>query len=268
MNITKQFITPEIAKGYLSLNSKNRRVKDPVVIRYSNDMKAGRWKEDTAELIKIFENGEIADGQHRLHAVVKSNIPSWFHVALNVKDDVMSVLDTGSLRSASDVFKISDIKYENVTPAIITLFHLLKNRIRVGAQKFSKLTNSSLLEEYYKRSEYWQITSKTSLRLYKSFTRILAPATIGGFVAFFESIDKNDAQKFMDQLCTGSNIEHTTILLLRNKLIADKISLKKLPTDIKYAFIIKSWNSFRCPAKPPLKVLKFDSDKEYYPIAI
>jgi len=40
--ITKQLITPSIAKAYLEANINNRKVSEVTVNRYINDMKNGR----------------------------------------------------------------------------------------------------------------------------------------------------------------------------------------------------------------------------------
>jgi hypothetical protein len=109
MEIQKKLITPARASELLQSNVKNRTPKNPVVSKYARDMANGKWKNDTFELIKISRSGVILDGQHRLMAVVKANIPIYFHVVEGVDDSVFDVLDTGSNRNASDVFKINNI---------------------------------------------------------------------------------------------------------------------------------------------------------------
>ena len=49
----KELVTPSMAEKYLQSNISNRRIKEKVVVQYANDMKNGRWKDDTAEAIKI-----------------------------------------------------------------------------------------------------------------------------------------------------------------------------------------------------------------------
>jgi hypothetical protein len=78
-----------------------------VVNRYAQDILAGRWKEDTGEVIKVSKSGIVLDGQHRLYAIVKANTPIFLHIAYGIDDSVSDVLDTGSVRSASDVFKLN-----------------------------------------------------------------------------------------------------------------------------------------------------------------
>ena len=107
LEFKKELITPSRAKELLEANINNRRVKNEVVNRYAQDILAGRWKEDTGEVIKISKSGIVLDGQHRLYAIVKSNTPIFLHIAYGVDDSVSDVLDTGSVRSATDVFRLN-----------------------------------------------------------------------------------------------------------------------------------------------------------------
>lgn len=112
-------VTPKLAKEYISRNSHNRTLKADKVLLYANDILEGKWKRNTAEPIKIATSGRILDGNHRLHAVVKSNLPVHFTIATGLKEDVFDVLDTGTSRSNGDVFDIAGIKNARLVPAII-----------------------------------------------------------------------------------------------------------------------------------------------------
>lgn len=266
--IKRELITPERAKELLSINGHNRRVREPAVIRYSKDMKLGRWKENTFELIKIAPDGKILDGQHRLMAVVKAAQPIWFHIAYNVPGNVFDVLDTGSIRSGCDVFKIAGVLNESVMPSIIQQYFVLKNgkNVKENANKNNKLTNNQLLEWYHKNENFWQHVVRKAHTWYKSFAKILNPSSLGGFYAYFYSINETDAENFMNQLSTGQNIENEVVAQLRTRLMQDKMSLRKISPTVKYGLIVKAWNAYR--AKKSVKLLRFDPEKESFPTAI
>lgn len=262
----KLLVTPSIAKEYLEANKSNRRVKTPLIAQYSNDMANGRWKEDTGELIKIAKSGRILDGQHRLLAVIKSNKSIYFHFAINVPDDVFDVIDTGSSRNATDTFKVQGIKQENSIPSIISMYNLLVNGKKIGLQKNHKSTNAMLLEQYYQDEIFWQNIAKTTHTLYLSFAKILTPSMIGGFYAYLSKLNPEKAEEFITQLTTGVNIQNETITFLRNKLMQDKMSPRKMPPTLKMALIIKTWNFFIKDQR--VKLLKFDSVRDEFPVAI
>lgn len=76
-------ITPEIATEYLKHNKVNRKVRAYAVSNYARDMKDGKW-ELSPQGISFYENGDLADGQHRLLAVTRAGIPVDFYVTYDV----------------------------------------------------------------------------------------------------------------------------------------------------------------------------------------
>ena len=62
------YVTPDMAKRWLSKNTGNRPVKKAKVAQYARDMTEGRW-EITGEAVKFAQSGRLIDGQNRLHAV-------------------------------------------------------------------------------------------------------------------------------------------------------------------------------------------------------
>lgn len=267
MNVQRKLITPELAAKLLKANVKNRRPKRNVVLKYAKDMIEGRWKVDTYELIKISKTDKILDGQHRLMAVVKANIPIYFHIVYGLEDSVFDVLDTGSVRNATDVFKINGIPLDSTLPSVIGFYYNLKDGGTTKGQNVHiRKTNAELLEIYLLNPEYWQHIGHRAHSLYHSFAKILPPSHIGGFIAFFNDFNSDDSEEFMNQLCTGSNIKIEIINILRNKLITEKISVHKLNVTTKIAFIIKSWNAYRM--KINIKILKYTPSTDTFPVAI
>jgi hypothetical protein len=263
MEFKKVLITPDYARKILKTNKSNRVLRMPTILRYSKDMSNGNWKTDTAETIKISDEGNLIDGQHRLHAVIHSNQSIFFHVAYNIDRDVFKYLDTGASRSASDIFKIDGIKNAHSVTSIIQTYNRLKISGLRTLQKNQNLTNAELLDVYYENPEYWQYVCRKSDSWYDSFAKILSQSTIGGFFALFNDINKDDSENFVNQLCTGHNITNQTIELLRKRLIQEKISIKKTSPLIRNSMILKTWNLFR--KNESVKVLKFDPEKESLP---
>lgn len=237
----------------------------PVVLRYVEEMKGNRWKEDTGEMIKISKTGLVLDGQHRLYAVVKSGISINFHVIEDMDDKIFDVIDIGSKRSASDIFFIDNVKYSNVIPSTIQFYESLKyGSVSTKTQINSKHSTTKLLELYHEKHKFWDDVVKKSTLWYSNFSKILQPSTIGGMYALFSEIDEVDALNFMNQLCTGINITNNSICLLRNKLTDDRISNFKMTHHYRNAIIIRNWNYFRENVK--VSKIVYDSEKHSFPI--
>lgn len=264
MKIEKKTITPSEAKSMLEKNTNNRNCSERTVAIYANSIKKGLWKEDTFELIKISKSGRILDGQHRLKAIIKANIPINLHIAYELNDDIFDVLDTGKKRNPSDVFKINNVKNGNSLPSMIQLYFSLKNNHSIRSTGLTK-TNTELLSTYEENSIFWDMVATKSLTWYHNFSKILPPQYVGGFYAFFYEIDSENANKFMDDLANGTT-ENKSILVLRKRLVDDKVSLRKISSEIKFALIIKTWNFFRL--NKTVSCLKFDPTKEPFPTAI
>jgi hypothetical protein len=263
LEFKKELITPSRAKELLEANINNRRVKYAVVARYAQDILAGRWKQDTGEVIKVSKSGIILDGQHRLYAIAKANTPIFLHIAYGLDDSVSDVLDTGSVRNASDIFKLNHIPNDSGIPSIIQIYNLLKNNHFGSGQINNRLTNAQILEKYYENETLWQEVFRKSSSWYMSFAKILPKSFIGGFYLLLRDIDHNQAEKFMAELCTGINVSNDTMLVLRNRFMQDKMSQKKINETIKTIIMIKAWNCFISGAE--LKRLTFDAERESYP---
>lgn len=266
MEFKEQLITPTIAKQYLEANIRNRSVKMAIVLRYANEMSIGQWKRDTGETIKISKTGIILDGQHRLLALIKANVSLKFHVATGIEDSVFDVIDTGSTRNATDCFKIEGIKHGNTIPSIMSKYYLLKTFKSTSRNTNNRLTIPSLLKMYYEREAYWQDTAAQTHKWYLTFAKILKPSLIGGMYSLFYDIDADDAFEFTNQMATGQNITNNSIGFLRQKLMQDKMSQRKMSMSLKDALIIKSWNFYR--KGEDIKQLKFNTASDKFPIAI
>ena len=263
--MTKVKVTPALAKEWLRGNSNNRNVSEVRVMSYAKEMKRGAWREDTYEFIKITKNGRVLDGQHRLHAVIMAGVPVNFHLAFDVPEDVHPVLDTGKGRTASDVFSIEGIPYATNVPAMMQKYFLLQGKKAVnGANMASRKSHSELLDLYRDDDEFWKMACKKSTIWYEAFGRVLSASQIGGLYAYFYKECHPDlATEFMSQLCTGQDITNNVIAILRQKLIADRISMKRMPVNVRLALAVKTFNYF-VNGKTP-KILRFIKDKEDFP---
>ena len=264
MKIEKTLITPELAKNLLEKNISNRNLKQKTVDKYTRDMQLGNWLEDTGELISISVLGVLLNGQHRLHAVIKSNTSQKMHIATGLPDEVFKVIDTGSSRNPTDIFHIDGIPNSNIIPSIIYTYKRLIAGYTGGNSERESAT--IVLKYYYERPDFYQNVTKKTMSWYKAFSKILTPATIGGFYCYFQSINEGLADDFFNQLCYGNGNICKPISLLRKKLVEDKISSKKLTIAMKNAFIIKAWNFYR--KNESVKILKFDFETEKFPKAI
>lgn len=98
-------VTPEKAKLYLQSNLTNRPIREGKVLEYALTMEQGEWRTDVLDPICVTVNGNLINGQHRLHAVILANktVPLWFQ--FDSAEDLYKYLDTGITRRLCDLLK-------------------------------------------------------------------------------------------------------------------------------------------------------------------
>lgn len=99
--VSWQQIDPEKAEEMLKLLESNRRLVSNHVQFLAREMAENRWKIN-GDTIR-FSGRRLLDGQHRLHAVIQSDMSVWFLVVEELSDETFSTIDTGRFRQAGDV---------------------------------------------------------------------------------------------------------------------------------------------------------------------
>lgn len=95
-------ITPQMAEEALRHNVNNRRPRPTVVRRYAEEMRSGTWR-FTHQGIAFDSQGQLVDGQHRLHAIATSKTTQSMMVTFGLPRAVHATLDTGIIRNPGDV---------------------------------------------------------------------------------------------------------------------------------------------------------------------
>jgi hypothetical protein len=100
---TLELITPEMAREILDLhNGVNRRMRNWWAMALSRAMRRGEWI-TTHQGIAFDIDKNLADGQHRLYAIVLANMPIQMFVFRNIDKGSFKVIDVGIKRTISDV---------------------------------------------------------------------------------------------------------------------------------------------------------------------
>ena len=106
MVITKTIsVTPLMASTWLLSNSQNRTISQHTVTLYSRAMQNNEWRE-THQGIAFYEDGTLADGQHRLHAIMQSGCTVPMLVTNGLARDTAYGIDANRPRSTSDIVRI------------------------------------------------------------------------------------------------------------------------------------------------------------------
>lgn len=269
------FITPEYAEKLLNKNVSNRPLTKSVVDWYAYQMEIGQWTL-SGQTMSISERGELLDGQHRLHAIIKSGVSLWFTIAYNVPAESFVNYDNLKTRSAKDALAIEKIPNSLNMAGIIAGY----NAITAGqlaslgfgfvvtksggiGRRTSKFTNKDVLNLYNSNSELWQEVFRNTSSCHKN-KPIFKVSQIGAIMYYLINDKMHDKTKVFDffrQLHTNENVTNKTIFYLREKLIDDAMSQYKMMPRMKYVFLVKTWNAY--VAGKEFKKFKYSEDDNF-----
>lgn len=272
-----RMVTPEMAKNWLTVNTINRNVNKNLVAHYARQMKEGLW-EFTGEPI-IFSSNKLLDGQHRLLALISANMPITFLCVFNINEDTFKVIDTGKARSIGEIFDISGIKNYTCVSAGIRKFFALKsnltptggvsNKGKISGTSISlidnQITPKELLDFYYKYELFISDLATRSISMYNS-SKLLTKSEIIGYILYlchYKNHNEKSVYHFFESITTGKDTSNNILYSLRNKLIAEKSSTRKMPGSFKNALIVKAWNTYITGKN--LKTLRYDPENEPKP---
>lgn len=240
-------ITPERAAEYLKGNAAGRSINRNAVEMYARDMAAGRWQQ-THQGIALDEDDVLIDGQHRMHAVIRSRTAVRIWVTKGVPRQSFGAVDIGRGRTMADYFTIAGQKHATQLAAVTRKVCLWE----AGLPWQRKITPTR--EELAKTlAEHPEIGEAAVFAHGWPARRTLAPAMAGFCWWLFSRLDRDDTTYFLESLRTGSNLEPgDPIYVLRERLIGDRHTPNRAGyaagyqrQEITLALAILAWNHYR-----------------------
>lgn len=255
-------ITPAMAADWLKKVAPNRRLSENAINRYAKDMREGRWDANGSTIV-MGRSGKILDGQHRLNAIIKAEIPISMIVVSGVADESFRSIDTGRARSVSDVLRAMGIA-SNVVLAATARQWLVYERYGVFSETYHKEFSSQevltcALEHQSRLLEAINATALCNQKL-RGSAGVWACLWV-----IFGSIDEQDRDTFFAALTEGANLRvDSPIFVLRRYMLEHRRTrergLSVLPAMLG-ALAIKAWNRYR--AHEPIRMLAWRADESY-----
>lgn len=233
-------MSPTLAEAILQNNPMNRSLGSGRVERYAREMREGRWKYN-GDTIRIAHDGALLDGQHRLWAVIESGVTVPMLVVDGLEHDVMPTLDTGRPRGLHDVFTIAGHRNSKLLAASLRWLYWYESKPRRVRMSGVSATHSELMALLEANPDFSDRVSEVTP---KKRAITIVPSSIVAFTyAMASRADEDLAAKWLRLLDegTGMDAQHP-VLQLRERLIADRGSKSRLPSQDVCAFAIKSWN--------------------------
>lgn len=195
-----------MAKTMLEKNVINRRIDERAITKWQKLMLDNDWQV-THQGIAFFEDGTLADGQHRLMAIIRNNKPIPFFVTYNLPKSAAMAIDSGRKRSLIDGIKISgaapwmEARHLQMVPTIAYPARL------TDMQKIDLL---SLIRPH----------AEFAVQCFASNRRYLTPSIIHAAVtmAHYHGVDEVKLIRFCEVFLDGAMAEPTerVIILVRD----------------------------------------------------
>jgi len=259
--ITVEFerFTCGLAQKALDNMIKNRPVDHTRVGVMCDMVRNNEWEEYNGDTVKFSPVGQLLDGQHRMHMVLRMGKPMEFLVARGVPEKAFSTIDQIKPRSLGQLFSIAGEKsYTHLASAVRT-FHMLSLGKSLGLTRSMRLTPGAAFKLLKKHPE---------LRTAVSFGYEADARSVMGLGAFAGAYyacslkDKKLAEDFFWSLGTGENLlREDNVYKLRKRFLQEQASLEKINRMSRLSLLIKVWNAERSGEKiEQLHLTKADTD--------
>ena len=255
--IKLELITPEKAQVFLNANPGTRKLIDGLVEKYAADMAAENWTDCPAPIV-IYFDGTIADGQHRLWAILESGKAQHFYVVRHFDRKAGLNLDNGRGRTLVDNARISgeDPSLSNALVALALFYD-------VGNVNRQTLSNRERLTVIAKHREpcVWALTHGPSGKGYRNASILAAIAR-----AKAAGAEADRLQRFSKVLSSGlsEGPADFAAVTLRNYIQAKG---NRILAHERRDIFMKAMNAIHYFMRlKPLNVIKAIKD-EVYPLA-
>ena len=210
-------MTPAWAKKLMEANSDNRHVRRSLVVLYRNAMKRGEWVLSN-DAITVREDGVLSNGQHRLQAVIDSDITIPAILIENMPIGTQDAMDTGAKRKFGDVLTRRGEANANDLAAAVRQLWFYRNHGWIGGQTPLVPTHQEMLALLQREPGI-----RDGIPLGKRLRRAGLPiqTSIAGVLYYlFRERDPGEVEGFFERLNDGSNLtEQDPIWALRRQLI-------------------------------------------------
>jgi hypothetical protein len=273
-------ITPEQAKSWLESNINNRPVRKQKVRSYVRSIVNGNFHATNLG-IGFFEDGSLADGQHRLMAIAEAGIPVEALVVYGLKREVSPHIDTGSNRTGADVLIMfrgvdsKDAKALSGACKMLLNFHKGGQWANTGSGRtgdggMGSVDNEVLLE-FFDRHEEQLLESVEFVREKGVLTKGLIPKSAQIALHYvFSTKDRELGENYLIKILHGYGIEPDTVEAhVRQFLFDASISGKthRITDKCRTYTVVKGFNFLRrnfTPKQPGRVVWKSEQDGETY----
>jgi hypothetical protein len=239
-------ITPDMARGLLERNSRNRPIRSADVTQWCTILRTGRWRY-THQGVALDTLGRLQDGQHRLTAIEETGVPAEMMVSVGMPPENFAVIDSGRRRSAAQVLAMDGAKYAATLAAMVRLLYLYQVWGGSMLEHANERLGNDVIAEIYGKLELddvaFALSCATRLRLE------IGGGHAGPSAAFYliaRAMPPGDGAvvRFTEDLIVGADDTNDPAYAIRRALTRQATGVaRKLTAAQSMALVIKGWNA-------------------------
>ena len=251
----KILLSPEVAEELLKNNYPlNRALSMPVVLKYADDIRAGRWNEEVSDIDQPLATdiyGRLIQGQHRCNAVIVAQKPIYTFIVRGVPEGYYEYLDGGFARSASTYLRTKNANRIAAISAAICAIEdgtlSLKSAVngKVGSEKKNvfQASRKAQIEKYQNNKGMIDSLYAMSLPIQQKTHLSPSAVAIALYILLYTGEPESAIRSFSGDFATGP-IEAANRLLVEFCFNMTKANKKhKRADDI--AFVLHAYDHYR-----------------------
>ena len=236
-------VDPDTAKELLAdILPEQRPVRHMAVERLAEEMKQGNWRLSSDCLVRI--KGKLANGQHRLRAVILSGKTCLFLLMDTNDEDLYKVIDCGSRRTVGDVIGgeyASDIASTARLSVLFELGCVSSGGVGRGAIKCTR----SLCVEYVQQHHAELLAHVVMAKKLNGKFRMLPTSLTAAvsYLAIQNGYNLSKVQQFIQNVFDGESKDDAA-RDFRERIIRSRVGGASLQRGHVMALMIKSLKSY------------------------
>ncbi len=241
---TIEKITPKIARQMLLNNPSNRRMDQNEIGKMARDMIAGRWQFN-GDSIRFDENDALIDGQHRLKAIIQTEVSIKSIVLRGLPNEVRETIDSGAKRTVAARFQMAGIRNAVGTSAAISVMY------QIARKNIGPIPTSGEASEILVKHPHFSESVSLCLNSFPHLgSRLAAMNYIGRYLG-----ERMRADSFVDVWRTGAPCyQGDPAHAAREKIIKTRGTINTLSVRTQARVVLHSFNLFM--ARKSVKIIQ------------
>jgi hypothetical protein len=190
-------VTPSIAEQWLKQRAPNRPVRAGAVDKYADAVASDNWLIN-GDTIRFDKDDNLIDGQHRLHAIVKSGRTVTMIIIEGLEPAAKTTIDDNVPRSHADrlIWFDGQTRGRNVAAIVAVIRMAVYNSdAKVGYHRIKEVVDA------YRSGIEWATKAVPGARHY------LAVSPIFAAIAYAYDVNPEKVADFVDQVATGVDLK-------------------------------------------------------------